>query len=512
MPFLVDSGHIYLRYQPDLHSVLPHGAVLDIPAGKVLAVPHGVDEVKVLRNMGIFVEAAIYHEYDWRGNKPFETQAKTTAFITQNPRCFVTNGMGTGKTLAALMAFDFLKQKGLVNRLLVVAPLSTLNPTWQREITVRMPHLRAQVLRGTKQRRLEALAIPSDVYIINHDGLEVIKDEIRARLDIDMLVLDELTAYKNNKSNRSKCVQLVAASRKRVVGMTGTPTGNDITDAYGQIKAVHGGAFKTTFKTFREMLCDRFGPFKWVPKPNAITTLATMYQPAIRFTRDETYDLPPCSEITRDIQVSEEQRALLKELRAQGAAAVAGGTIRGINEAALLGKMLQVILGGVYADSGSIVKVDATPRLTELMDVLEQLEAPAIIFSTYKESVRQLSEVVGARYRIGVIHGDVPPSERDEIFAQFQSGRLDHLVAHPGTMSHGLTLTEASTVIWYGPPLSLEQDLQANARITRKGQTRNQLIVRFAATSLERRIYARLEKKEELQGMLLEILEDMERT
>lgn len=506
--FVINDSTIYLRYRPELHAVLPHGKLFSIAQGKVLAVPHTSDEVKVLRNLGIDVDAAIMHEYDWCGGKPFGTQTLTAAFITQNPRCFVTSGMGVGKTAALLYAYDYLRSKGSANKLLVVAPLSTLNPTWRREVMLRTPHLSLQVVRGTKAQRLKILSLPADIYVINHDGVGVVMEELSKRLDIDMVVLDELTAFKNARAVRSKNIQRLCANKRRVVGLTGTPVSNDIMDAYGQMKAVLGGAVKGTFTGLREQLCVRSGPYKWVPRPTAAETLAKMYQPNIRFTRDDTYDLPPCSVITREADLTTAQEELLAELRKEGAAKLADGTIRGINEAALLSKMLQVVLGGVYGDGNRIIKIDATPRYNELMEILEQLDGKAIIFTPFKESVRQLKDVVAAKYNIGVITGDVTSTERDEIFAQFQGGRLDHLVAHPQTMSHGLTLTEAATVIWFGPPNSLETYDQANARITRMGQKNNQLIVHLVASKLERRIYSRLERKASMQDIVLDLLRE----
>lgn len=509
--FVIEAGHIYLKHTPQLQMVLPHGAVLNTPAGQVLAIPHGPDEVKVLKNMGIDVGADILHSYDWCQGKPFETQAKTAAFITQHPRCFVTSSVGVGKTAALLYAFDYLWKKKRVTRLLVVAPLSTLNPTWRRETLLRTPHRTLQVLRGSKRQRLEALAIPSDIYVINHDGLAVVFEELMKRTDIDMLAIDELTAFKNSTAARSKLLQKLSARMKRVVGMTGTPVSNDVVDTYGQIRAVLGPAFRVTFTSYREMLCLRHGPFKWVPRDDAIATLTRFYQPTIRFTRDDTYDLPPCSFVTREVDLTPQQVHLMKELRNEGAATVAaGGDIKGVNEAALLSKMLQVVLGGVYGVDGKMIQIDAKPRYTEVMEALEQLDGRAIIFSTYKESVRQLAAVVGAKYDIGVVTGDVGANARDEIFAKFQSGQLDHLVAHPMTMSHGLTLTAACAVIWFGPPGSLETYLQANGRITRMGQKSNQLIIHIVASPLERRIFNRLEKKEELQGVVLDILKEMD--
>lgn len=508
--FVVDGDVIYLRHTPTLKALLPHSQEITTEKGKVLAVPHCADAVKVLKNVGYDVGAPILHQYDWCSGKPFDTQRFTAAFITQHERCFVTSSVGVGKTAAALYAFDYLRKQGKVQRLLVVAPLSTLNPTWRREVLLRTPHLTLQVLRGTKAQRLQALAIPSDIYVINHDGLGVVFEELSKRKDIDMIVVDELTAFKNATAARSKVLQKLSIMAKRVCGMTGTPTSNDVVDAYGQIKAVLGRAFRMPFTTFRETLCLRQGPFKWVPRHNAATLVTQMYQPTIRFTRDDTYDLPPCTFITRETELTPQQTKLMKELRNEGAAMVAENRIVGVNEAALLGKMLQVALGGVYAVGGQVVTVDAKPRYTELMETLDTLDGKAIIFSTYKDSVRQLQEIVGSKYRIGVVHGDVAASARDEIFAQFQSGMLEHLVAHPRTMSHGLTLTAASTVIWFGPPNSLEEYLQANGRITRMGQKDKQLIIHIVSSPLERRIFNRLEKKEGLQNVILDILKEMD--
>lgn len=508
---VINGGNVYLRYQPNLHAVLPHAEILDMAQGRVMAVPYQDDEVQVLNNMGIKVAPLFDTEYDWRGNKPFETQRKTSSFITQHPRVFVTSSMGVGKTAALLFAFDYLKKRGKATRLLIAAPKSTLNPTWRREILLRVPHLSLQVLRGpTKQQRLDALAIPSDIYVINHDGVKVVLDELIKRLDIDMFVIDELTTCKNARSERSKAMQKLSATRRRVVGMTGTPVSNDIMDAYGQMKVVLGQKFRMTFSALRETLCFRSGPYKWLPRQDAVETLSRMYQPNIRFTRDDTYDLPPCTTVTRECDLTPEQTKLLKELRDQGAAMVAQGTIKGANEAALLSKMMQVVLGGVYSVDGKIIKIDSSPRTAELMSILDELDGRALIFAPFKETVRQLAELLGSKYRIGVITGDVKDTDRDEVFSKFQSGMLDYIVAHPRTMSHGLTLTEASTVIWYGPPDSLETCDQANARITRAGQKSAQLIVHMVASPLERRVFSRLERKAALQDVLLDILKDLE--
>jgi SNF2 family DNA or RNA helicase len=118
---------------------------------------------------------------------------------------------------------------------------------------------------------------------------------------------------------------------------------------------------------------------------------------------------------------------------------------------------------------------------------------------------------ISKRWSCEKISGDVSNADRERIFTLFMHNENPHvIVAHPATMSHGLTLTAASTIVWYGPPLSLEMYEQANGRITRAGQRHAQLIVHIAATKLEQKIYTRLQARSATQGLLLDMFEAQE--
>src|SRR5262249_42438925 len=180
-----------LAYNGDIYAVLSHDPQTQIR----------------LRAADIEVPAPIEFYYDWPaadGSKPFKIQKTTAALLTSHQRAFCLSDMGTGKTRAALWAWDYLHKSGVARKLLIVCPLSTMRFTWQREIFMLFPHLKVAILHATKDKRLERLAGDYDVYIVNHDGLKTIDEEIFVRKDIDTLVIDELAVYRNHSSQLFK--------------------------------------------------------------------------------------------------------------------------------------------------------------------------------------------------------------------------------------------------------------------------------------------------------------------
>jgi hypothetical protein len=176
-----------LRDQARITTVIPTAKPFIFKGANLLAVPHGIDEVRVLRNLGINAPSPIRHYYPWPRDQrkvpnPFLAQLDTAEFLTIHPRAFVLNDMGTGKTLATLWAWDYLRSLGKAEKLLVISPLSTLERTWGDEIFRHFPHLSVAVLHGSKDRRLKLLADDTyDVYIINHDGVKVVEQALIER-------------------------------------------------------------------------------------------------------------------------------------------------------------------------------------------------------------------------------------------------------------------------------------------------------------------------------------------
>lgn len=491
--------------------LVPHAKRFTDPATgqQLILVPHKVDETQVLRNLGYDVRPPVMTGYQWPGPDPFDAQRITTALITTHKRSFVFNGLGTGKTRSVLYAYDFLKQtQPGMGKLIVTAPLSTLRQTWGREVMLIFPHLTYAILHGPKAKRIAALDSDADIMIINHDGVETIINELMARKHLfGMVALDELSVYKNPKTDLWKTTNKFVSQIDRATGLTATPMALAATDAYGQIKMLTPQVLRgASFTRFREQVQTKITEFKWINRHGAVDEVFKLMQPAVRFSRDECYDMPPCQIVTWEAQLSKEQQKLFKEMQDEGA--LSGHDVVAVNAADQINKCLQIALGVVYDRAHNVIKLDVGSRMELLEGAIEQSASKVIVFTPYKSSIAHLVEQLRKRWTVAFVSGDVTPHQREQIFTMFMhSPDPQVIVAHPECMSHGLTLTEASTIVWWGPPQSLETYEQANGRITRAGQRHSQLIVNLVATRLEHQIFKLLERRALTQQALLDLFE-----
>jgi SNF2 family DNA or RNA helicase len=246
--------------------------------------------------------------------------------------------------------------------------------------------------------------------------------------------------------------------------------------------------------------------YKWVPKAGAHAEAHKLLQPSVRFAISDCVDLPPCTVQARDVELSPDQAKAYKEMKKDLQIMAAKGPITAANEAVLRLKLLQISCGAIYGADREIHHVDAAPRLKALKELMEQCREKIIVFAPFTSVVHMLSRELRKNFSVEVINGEVPAKKRNEIFSAFMDTDAPRvLVADPGTMSHGLTLTAASTIIWYAPTDRTETYLQANKRIDRPGQVHATTIVQLAATPVEREIYRRLEANETMQGLVLQM-------
>jgi SNF2 family DNA or RNA helicase len=500
--------------------VIPSARPIEYKGRTLVAVPHRIEEVRVLRNLGFDAPAPMGAYYDWPGrHKPYAHQQFTGEFLSMNPRAFCLNGMGSGKTISVLWAFHYLRSLGEVRRMLVVSPLSTLERAWGDEIFNNFPDINFAVLHGSREKRHKLLAGDFDIYIINHDGIKS-PDTVKLlcdKLDIDIVVVDELASFRNSATLRWKCLNTVINGnakqkippKKYAWGLTGTPTPNSPTDAWAQAQLIVPGRGPRYFGAFRDTVMRQKGPFKWEPRETALSTVADLLQPAVRFAREDCIDLPPTTHVTRHAPLSPEQKKAFDEMVRLFKTEHEGAGITAINEAVKMGKLLQICCGVAYGNEGEVT-IPAGPRLELLKEVIEEADGKVLVFIPLTAALLMVAEELGRHWPVAVVHGATPRAERDTIFKEFQTpGRGARvIVANPGTLSHGLTLTEANTIVWYAPVHSNETHQQANARITRPGQKRNTLIVHIEGTPLEQKVYARLEGRQTMQGVLLDMLKE----
>lgn len=506
---------VLLKATNQLHTLLPRARMINHRGTDVLIVPHRLDETLVLNNLGYKVPSPVRTQYDWPGRyKPFNVQRHTVEFLTINPRAFVLNDLGTGKTISCIWAADYLLRARKIRRVLVVTPLSTMRPVWLDEIKKHFLRYQVAVLHGDAAKRRRLLAQPHHFYIINHDGIKVVEQDLLRRRDIDLVIVDECARFRQHTTDKWDVLKDIVARAKYVWMLTAAPTPNAPTDGYGQVRLLWPERVPRSFKAFQELVMWRVSQYRWIPKTmkyhgiDGYQTVRDLMQPAIRFTRDECVDLPPCSYITLDAPLSPEQKHAYDKMRSQFIAELAAGQkITAVNEGVKRIKLLQILAGSIKDGFGQVHQLDCRPRVQVLHEAIEQAPAKVIVFAHFTGSVDHLYATLSKHFKCARIYGATPKGERDRVFRAFQNtDEVRVIVAHCGTMSHGLTLTEAATVIWY-TPTDPEHYEQANGRITRPGQKRAQTIIHIESTAFERDLYKRLREKLSLQGALLQALQ-----
>jgi SNF2 family DNA or RNA helicase len=490
---------------------IPTAKSLKVRGTQIVVAPHRLDEVKVLRNLGIKAPSPILHYYSWPGQyTPYDHQRETAAFLTLNYRCLVLNEIGTGKTQSSLWAADYLIKAKHIKKVLIMSPLSTLERVWGDGIFAGLVHRKFVVLHGTSDRRLNLLNTDADFYIINHDGFSIIAPHCHDMFDL--VIVDEAAVLRNPSTQRFKQFRKWVDNNPmtRLWLMTGTPTPNDPTDAWALAKLVNSPYCTKTFTAFREQVMMKIGQWKLIPRPESVEIVKHILQPAVRFTRDECFDLPETIIQTRTVELTTEQKDhYTRMLRHFVTKQKSGETITAVNEAVKIQKLVQIACGVAYGDDGQNIEIDCSPRINLVKEVIREAGSEKVIlFVPLTGTLHLLEKELSKHWTTGVVNGEVSSSKRNKIFHDFQHQKDPHvLIAHPGTMAHGLTLTSASTIIWYGPINSNEVYVQANGRIERIGKRNVANVIHIEATDLEHKMYERLKNKQKLQGLLLDLIQ-----
>lgn len=489
-------------------TVIPKSKVLG--SNKIL-VHWGIEEAQVLKNFNIDAPSPIWAHYHWPGQyKPFEHQKITAAFLTLHRRAFCLSEQGTGKTLSAIWAADYLMQLGVIKRVLVVCPLSIMDSAWRADLFKSAMHRTVDVAHGSANKRRKIIQNGAEFVVINYDGVKVVSDEI-AKGGFDLFIIDEATHYKNSNSDRWKTLHRLLKPDTWLWLMTGTPAAQSPVDAYGLAKLVNPSNVPKFFSAFRDQVMIRVTQFKWVPKPDATATVHRVLQPAIRYTKDECLDLPAMTYTKRQVALTRQQEKYYKILKSQMVMQAAGEDITAANAAVNLNKLLQISSGAVYSDDGEVLEFDISHRYKVLREVIDESSQKVLVFVPFRHAIDILCEKLTAEgITNNYIRGDVPAPNRTKIFKQFQDTPDPRvLVIQPQAAAHGVTLTAANTVVWWGPVSSLETYAQANARVHRSGQHHPCTVVQLQGSVAEKHIYRMLDSKIDVHSKILELYEEI---
>ena len=508
---IIDNKALVLRTRnPEKYSVIPKHKIIGEEDGIYqVAVYWGLDESRVLRNLGVKdVPSPITKRYDWPGKFiPMAHQIETASFLTLHRRAFCFNDPGTGKTLSALWAADYLMKRGEVRRILILCPLSIMHSAWMGDINRSVIHRSAVVAHHQQAaRRIEMIQQDYEIVITNYDGLNLVADEVKNDGRFDLVIVDEANAYKNPSTRRWKALSTIIRPETYLWMMTGTPASQSPVDAYGLARLVNPSGVPKFQTAWRDKVMNKISMFKWAPKLNARDMVYDALQPAIRFTKDQCLDLPPVVTITREVPMTPQQNKYYKMLKEQMMVRAAGETISAVNAGVAVNKLLQISCGAAYTDEREVVEFDAAPRLNVLEEVLEETERKVLIFALFRSSIDTIvTYLTKAGYAVAQIHGDVTASKRGQIINDFQTtDNIRVLVMQPQATAHGITLTAADTVVFFGPLMSVEQYIQCIARADRKGQDSDKVtVVHIQSSAIEKKLFSAMSTKVSDHGLLV---------
>jgi SNF2 family DNA or RNA helicase len=260
----------------------------------------------------------------------------------------------------------------------------------------------------------------------------------------------------------------------------------------------------------RDILMNHVSTYKWVPKPDAVNRAFSWMKPSCRYALDDVVELPEIVSRTVDVELSPSQAQVYKDVSVKMQAMIHAHEITALNAGAAMNKLLQIAGGWVYTKNPDFVRLDPTPRIKAMVDMIRSAERKVLVAIPYRhmiEGISKIFDMVGSELKHAVVHGDTP--DREGIFNTFQNtDAYKVLLVHPQCVAHGITLTAADTIIWYLPITSLDIYDQFNARIRRIGQAHKQQVLHLQATPVERKVYKMLRDHQKMQTQFLRLVEE----
>jgi hypothetical protein len=502
--------------------------------GKFFVVPHSLRNAIVLRYYNYPVAPIMNGHYDWPiepGKTPLPHQKVYANFSVMHPKSFNLGDAGTMKTLSTLWAMDFLMQqfeRGKF-RALIVAPLTILDTVWASALFRNFPGRRTfKLLIGDEAKRIKLLSEEADVYIINPDGIKVgararPKRELRgfsaalaARTDIKLIIIDEASGFKDHTTFRWWCFQKMFGDRPFLWQLTATPTPNRPTDAYGLAKLVNN-CFGQSFQAFQLSSMIKISLYKWLPQKDGYDKARRLLVPSVRYDLDSIWGGPEMTTQRRKVDLTDEQKKLMLQLKNELQVMTKAGPIDAANEAAARQKYMQLSLGAVYDHQHNVHLIDAAPRYRELESIIEDTARKVVIFVPLTSVVHRVAKYLNETWKkqklpwkCDYINGEVAANKRPPIIRAFESDpNFKVIIADPQATAHGINeFVVADTVVWFGATDKAELYYQGNRRVRRPGQKYPSTCFQLVSNKLEEEIFNRLETNTSMQGLMLDAVRD----
>ena len=441
---------------------------------------------------------------------PHDYQRYATEFILSHPIAAVILQMGLGKTVCTLDAINQLMYDSFeVSKVLVIAPLRVAKVTWSDEIKKwdNLSHLRYSVAVGTEKERIEALKKDADIYIINRENVQWLVEKSKVPFEFDMVVIDELSSFKNWNSKRFKAFMQVRPRVKRIVGLTGTPSPNGMMDLFAQFKCLDMGArlgrFITQYRN-QYFVPDRMNGqivYSYRLRPGAEKQIYDKIDDiTISMKAMDHLKMPELIETRYPVYMDEVEQAQYDEMREDYLLPYKEEAITAANAASLSGKLCQMANGAIYSDSGEAVHIH-NRKLEALEDIIEAAQGPILLCYWFKHDLERITEKLD---QLKVSYSRIVTEEN---IRKWNEEKYDVGLIHPASAGHGLNLQHSSNhIVWVGLTWSLELYQQTNARLWRQGQKKDTVVVQHIVTAgtIDEDILDALQSKDASQTRLID--------
>lgn len=438
-------------------------------------------------------------------------QQYASDFIEAHPVAAILLACGLGKTIITLTAVhNLLFDSFEVRKVLIIAPLRVARDTWPSEIGKwdHLGDLIPSVAVGSTAERLTALERKADLYIINRENVQWLIEETTLPFDFDMVVVDELSSFKNHRSKRFRALMKRRPVVKRIVGLTGTPASNGLIDLWAQFKlldkGVRLGRFIGAYRDAYFSPDKRNGQivFSYKPAPGAEERIYQAIEDiTISMKAQDHIRMPELMTNEYKVSLSDDERMVYERLRKDLVLDFSGGQVTAANAASLSGKLLQLANGAVYTDDGAMIGIHDR-KLDALEDLIESANGQSVLVAYWFK--HDLRRITGRLEKLGVSFSNLDSSES---IRMWNEGNLPVGLIHPASAGHGLNLQSGGNcLIWFGLTWSLELYQQTVARLWRQGQQSETVVVQHLITenTIDERIIKVLSGKALTQDALIE--------
>lgn len=442
---------------------------------------------------------------------PHEYQKYAIGFIIQNLIAAILLDMGMGKTSIVLSAVnELMYERFEVTKVLIIAPLRVAKNTWSAEIE-KWDHLKGlkySIAVGTATERMRALEKDADIYIINRENLPWLVEKSGLPFDFDMVVIDELSSFKNWQAKRFKALMKVRPKIKRIIGLTGTPSSNGLMDLFAEYKLLDMGErlgrFISQYRVNYFVPDQMNGPivYSYRLRQGAEQRIYDKISDITISMKGTDYlQMPELVNSEYKVYLDEAEQKKYEQMKDDLVLSLPGGEVTAANAASLSGKLTQMANGAVYSDEGSIEKIHDR-KLDALEDIIEAANGKTLLVAYWYK--HDLARIIKRLDELGVNYGRL---DTDDSIEEWNAGRLEVGLIHPASAGHGLNLQNGgNTIVWFGMIWSLELYQQTVARLWRQGQQSGTVVVQHIVTAgtVDERIMKVLSAKGDTQDRLID--------